>query len=550
MLTSLTDEQKIKMVQHRDEYLDFILNNHRSNPDNLQIPDVRENINWIYEYLGFKPPKYIFFADSYLQEKMMINFILYGGLDAMINMASTALDNKPLFEKSNTVIKDITTGLSSAHGFNNPAVPLVSTSMSVYSNIWYQVKNQIKDSFIRSRAPSKDKKSTAGVNKIDFSGLQDMVSSLWHQVQDNNTLEKIEASKTLTVTSLSSEILRDVAKQVSQAITTNTWAQAWSPLRQIIRDQIHTNIKNPIENRLENQLYDNTEFDYKAIQQQLNALMDTINLDKPGKNSLDLLVVIDATIKFMESFSSINTEGNLKFVEQNFGVTQDIWLSFYSFFKKIGVLNDEKFDKYYSFMKKGIWSAQFFQDWCIITQLPKRISRDPQTRLHSTDGPVLEWRNRGYKIQDRVYYIHGINFTEETWDKIVTNKITIGEILQITNMEQRQAMLSVISPKKFIQEFKGTLISTHTQEKKGREYMVDEKNYDTLQHKKIELYRVDDVSKLNLRQPLFVLLYSDPSTSREYFLFVNPRNAVDAASAMASTLGLTKEQYINITAET
>lgn len=554
MLMNFTEEQKTLLIEHRDQYLDFILNNYRHNPNNLELNDVKEDIKWIYEYMGFTPPKYIFFADSYLQEKMMINFILYGGLNAMLDKKQLLISDK-MYIPTTVRSSSFVTNSDIPNTIDDPPSGL-TLSVLIIRNQHNQVRRDLKNShFPNSSVVGKDPKSNP-INNIDFYGLKDMVSSLWQQVKQQQQQEQeeedsnsINPSKTLSTTSLTSEILRDVAKQVSTSISTSTWAQAWSPIRTIIRDQVHTNIRNIIESLLENKLYNNSVFDYKKIKQQLSDELLQDQQYTTTVESLDLLVIIDSTNKFLQSFNK-NGENHLKFVEQNFGVTQDIWLSSYSFFQKIGILEDDKFSRYNSFMQKGIWSAQFFQDWCIITQLPKRISRDPQTRLHSIDGPVLEWRSRGSKITDKQYYIHGINFSEDLWDKIVTNKITIGEILKIDNMEQRQAMLSVISPKKFIDECKGILISTHIQKKKGKEYM-NEKDYDTvLNHKKIELYRIDDVVNLALRNPLYVLLYSDPSTSREYFIFVHPATASDAAAAMAGTLGLTREQYINITAET
>ena len=233
----------------------------------------------------------------------------------------------------------------------------------------------------------------------------------------------------------------------------------------------------------------------------------------------------------------------LEFVEQGFGLPWNSWMAFYSYFSRINVLKNADFDRYFAFfVNNKIWSIQFFRNWCVFTRLPKRIYRDTQNRLHNLDGSAVEWRTN-----DKNYFIHGVPFSDESlWERVVTHKISTKEIMtSINNMEQRNAILSVIPPAKLITDMNAQLIDQFTPTKKGAKYMHRE-HYDKLTHKPIKLYKLDG-SKLGLQgqQDVFILFYTDPSTMREYFSYVEPRNATSAVNAMSSKFGLTPEQYLN-----
>lgn len=238
----------------------------------------------------------------------------------------------------------------------------------------------------------------------------------------------------------------------------------------------------------------------------------------------------------------------LEFIEHYFGLGHETWISFYDYFRKIGILKNDDYNRYSDFLQKGIWSMQLFKDWCIVTRMPKKIHRDRENRLHSLDGTAIEWwdSTTGGVSSDKNYFIHGVPFNDESlWEKVVTQKITMKEVMRVSNMEQRNAILAVISPEKFIKELDAKLISTHIQKKKGREYM-DEESYNKLNHKEIKLYEVknNEISP-GMNENIYILLYTDPSTNREYFSFIEPKHATSALDAMASKFGLTAKEYTN-----
>lgn len=230
----------------------------------------------------------------------------------------------------------------------------------------------------------------------------------------------------------------------------------------------------------------------------------------------------------------------LEWVEQGFGLPWNSgWFSFYTYFEMINILDNPDFTNYFGLVKNyGLWSIQFFEDWCIVTQLPKVIRRDNENRLYSVDTPTIEWRN-GQKD----YYIHGVYFEPELWEQIVSGLLPAKNILKIENMEQRQAALSVIPLSKILKEMDADLISVYKkpEPKLSKKYVKDYKKLDY--SKSIELYEIGG-SKFGIDEQVKILHYFCPSTGREYFDFV-PDSIEKAEEGMAWKFNISLDDYIN-----
>jgi hypothetical protein len=494
-VNALTPQQESIFKVHADEYIDFFVNNRKYRPDLLTLDDVKDDIAFLYEFAGTaSPPKYIFFADSDLQEKLMFNFIVNNGLNILIECMN----------KSEESIKEAN-------------------------------KQPVKPTYFSTVL---DKEPT--ITTISVETWLSVISSLVSQIRTNypDTKEKIRSNTSLPQPNLEKNIQNDVNKELQSfkpMFDPPFWTLTWDKITDPIDNAIKRNITRVVNNDVNHTILSNREI-VKLSKSDLKSLLSK-------EEEEDYASILTFT-RFIRSF---NTKYNLLYIPNSIGASS-FDMSYYSFLLKTGLLNSPIFERYYNFIRKGVWSVQMYADWCIVTQMPSHISRDSQGRLHSLDGPPVEWRSRGKRTEEESYYIHGIKFDKELWEKTVSNSITIKEILKIQNMEQRQTVFSVISPQKFIDECDGKLISTHTQEKKGAEYMSKEA-FDKIHHRPINLYKIENTGTLGLISPLYILLYTDPSTDRQYYMFVNPANSTDAATAMAASLGLTREQYINITAE-
>lgn len=243
-------------------------------------------------------------------------------------------------------------------------------------------------------------------------------------------------------------------------------------------------------------------------------------------------------------------ESSPSFVERYFGLASDIWISFYGFLREQGLYSHDDLTLYYDLLKKNmIWSIQFFSDWCIFTQVPKQIFKDENNRLHSTESSSIIWRNH-----DKNFFIHGIAIEPELWERVVTNTITCNEVFQIDNNEVRSAILSVIDGERLIRETHSKLISTHKWQKKGAAYIPKDHYKKMANEIDINLYECSDPKVVAItRNPIYMLYYQDPSTTRKYFSFVPQniaRHSQGAANSMAFKFKISLEEYLNLTAET
>lgn len=182
----------------------------------------------------------------------------------------------------------------------------------------------------------------------------------------------------------------------------------------------------------------------------------------------------------------------MQFVEQFFGLSHDMWLSFYDFFERIGVVKNEDFTRYKNMMRKGIWNIVFYDEACFIAKLPTKVNRDATHRLHSEKEAAIMWRD-GVKS----YYVRGVHFDKELWTKVVNKELSPKETLQLSNIEQRYIALGIYGADKLLKE-------------------LDAKKVDSW--KEYNLYSFDGTLIPNRK--VMCLVYPDPSTLREYASFV------------------------------
>src|SRR2546422_3224728 len=77
--------------------------------------------------------------------------------------------------------------------------------------------------------------------------------------------------------------------------------------------------------------------------------------------------------------------------------------------------------------------------------------RDSRNRLHSLDGPAIEW------IDDvRYWFIDGIRFEPAEWEKIASGKMTSKEAILIPNLEKRRGPKKGHRPEGGIPKISGT----------------------------------------------------------------------------------------------
>jgi hypothetical protein len=222
----------------------------------------------------------------------------------------------------------------------------------------------------------------------------------------------------------------------------------------------------------------------------------------------------------------------LDFTEQSFGAVFEYWVPFYKYFKQEGYIDNHKMNQWMEFLLKGVWSAQFYDKYIFMTQLPEYTKLNAQERLHNEEGPAIKWRD-GFNF----YFIDSVAFNKKLFTDITKDKLTSQQILQLSNIEQRRIALRMRTPAKILTDLKGKSIdrwfSPHLQDW-------------------VELFVLPGFLGVDAK----LVKYKDPSTQREYVSFV-PEEYVDpitgakspmtkASQAMATKFKISEEKYVSI----
>jgi hypothetical protein len=194
------------------------------------------------------------------------------------------------------------------------------------------------------------------------------------------------------------------------------------------------------------------------------------------------------------------------------------WASWYDYFRKIKVVNNTKVNKYLGFLKSGAFYCMFFEKKAFIMSCPTSVKQDERKRLHSLTSPALEFKG-GFKK----YYIHGVEFTKEWWEKIVKGKLTAQEVFAIDNIEHRRVAYECMDKSKM----------TSLKDFKVLDEQVDEKG---------NKMKVVSFNVQNMKEDLIFLNVICPSTKREYYLGTDQKTCKEAK---AKSFGLDEIEFVD-----
>ena len=217
----------------------------------------------------------------------------------------------------------------------------------------------------------------------------------------------------------------------------------------------------------------------------------------------------------------------------NFG-----WVSFYDYFEKIGILENDNFKKYKSLIQAGAFEVYEYENFVFAIQPPTKILRNEQGQMNSINEMAFEW-NDGYGF----YYVNGLNLSEELFHKLKSNNYTTTDFALEENEEVKSAVIS------FIQQKEG-------EEGIYRFFAKDLKEVDTFIDNKENKYLEGTTKGMNIgvyslfkgeinnTEVAYVRCYC-PSTDRMFFLGVEPTNT-NAKDAIASLYQVPKLLSNNI----
>jgi hypothetical protein len=172
------------------------------------------------------------------------------------------------------------------------------------------------------------------------------------------------------------------------------------------------------------------------------------------------------------------------------------------------------FKSFQELVLSGVYDMTQFEGMCIVSDMPTKIERDKNGRLHSVKGHAVEWKD-GFGM----HFIHGRFIQPDFFDKCATSKLKLEEYLTQENDEIRSAAYEIIGAQKMIDFLQAELVD---------ECSIVHKNGEV---EKIALFRTKEKLNRFKDQPYAWIKRICPSTAATYLTPTNPEfnKAIDAA---------------------
>ena len=203
-----------------------------------------------------------------------------------------------------------------------------------------------------------------------------------------------------------------------------------------------------------------------------------------------------------------------------FGYWENNWILFINeFYPHLKVLqkNKRKVEAIKKIVEAGNAYIWISKEKLYILPFPE-IHLNEKKQLHNLNGYALKFADK------ETYWIEGVKFDKDLWQKVVGKKMSFKEIMAIKNIEQRMVALKMMDAEKLLKESKAKLLD---KSEKGN-----------------ELYLIENV----FSQPAYFLKYVCPSTGRVYVSGIDPNVAQQNPNAdycMSWKMEITIDDYLN-----
>ena len=205
------------------------------------------------------------------------------------------------------------------------------------------------------------------------------------------------------------------------------------------------------------------------------------------------------------------------------------WTAYLEYFREIGLFKYEKWDELVRYTKSGQFMGVYLNGLAVVCRRPMAVRRDDTLRLHNDQKPAIEWRD-GYKL----YFLHGQPFEEKLWKRITSQKMTLKEVMEMRNADERTMAFSMLRPDRLLKGVSAELV--HTGIKGTKLYKVEHFASKVMGELENEL---EDSTE-------YCMIMDDASTDRQFLEWVDPKigSQNDADFAQASAWGVPLEDYL------
>ena len=260
--------------------------------------------------------------------------------------------------------------------------------------------------------------------------------------------------------------------QVGSQVRSQMWSQMWSHVESQVRSQVESHV----ESQVRSQLWSQVE---SLVGSQVESQMWSQNLNYYP----------------FSWYGSISDYG---------------WISLYNYFKRLGIVKLGAFNNFMALMKAGVYDMIHFENVCLVSDMPTKITRDEQNRLHNQTGYAIEWAD-GYGQ----YWYHGVSVTE----KIIKTpeRLTKKDWSNKKNAEVRRVIQKVMPD--FAKKIGGKVIDK------------------SKQAELLEVELPEDSERI-----AHYIKVKDTSTKRVYYLRTPP-TITSADESLAWTFGVESKDY-------
>ena len=236
---------------------------------------------------------------------------------------------------------------------------------------------------------------------------------------------------------LGADLRRELRDKLVGELRDKLWGKLGADLRRELSGELGGELEAELWDKLGNKLWNKLDQDLLRgkLGGKLRAgLWDKLVGELGGKLWGDLWGKL-----WGDLWNKLVVELRNKLVEYNatglLGSLDAYWIAYYQFMPQIGIAyyahHQELLDVWTALAESSFWWWPY-ENYCFVSDRPKKLSFNLDSRLHDEHGPAFEFRD-GWKG----YYLNGVNFPENLYKRVIAGELTMADIQSIENIEQR-----------------------------------------------------------------------------------------------------------------
>jgi hypothetical protein len=389
-------------------------------------------------------------------------------------------------------------------------------SANVVASVGSSVVARVRDSVMASVEES-IKESVE--DSVVASVIDSVVASVWDSVVDS-----VEDSvKDSVVDSVWGSVKESVGNSVKDSVGSDVWDRARSSVRDSVEENVTAIVAGGVWDSVKDSVWESVKESVEASVRDSvrRSVWDSVRDGVKGRVRSSVKDSVEDRV--WDGVVASVWDGVRKSVWDSVGKSIEAWYGApYNALLKFFNDHQEQNDfRHICAFDEQVTGYLLTADTVHAVRKPIRLVRNPAGRLHYDHDKAIEWAD-GYGF----YYLNGIEFDQNTWQKIVDEKFTLSDLAKgDLNAEQRAVAVSMLRADRLLKQVNAEKIGTG---KRG-----------------VELYKVPNF--MNTGNTEYCMKLEHPSIKGKYYIeWVEPKlgKKGDVDECMARSRGITKEQYL------